>query len=253
MEATLTLDRSDRLSRSKAMARKKKNRKRQARTARESRKTTVEQVEGGYGRGFDTVERVDNTRDTVRAMFRRRQLTERQFNTADHYRRAFEYSAAVPSVMDDSKVGGSAPGSRSPTAQQLWASNILNDAAKILGQIDGAVLRMIAGEGFSIEQAAHKLANSASRRLGSLDAECKMVGKRFRQGLDRMAQEWLGPERSTKSHIQSFASEGAKPTVIGATFEPDPRGHAHAYKDHKTGQTIYVSKDGKAVAVPKKG
>lgn len=248
---TLTVDclEPDSSGRSVKMARKK--RKRATRTAREARKTRVETVEGAYGRDFDRTERVVAV-DTVTAMFRRRQLTERQFNTADHYRRAFEYSAAVPSVMDDSKVGGSAPGSKSPTATQLWASGILNDTAKILGQIDGAVLRMIAGEGFSVEQTAYKLANSASRRLGSLDAECKMVGKRFRQGLDRMAQEWLGPERCTKSHIQSFASEGARPTENHGTFEPDPRGHAHAYRDHKTGQTIYVSKDGRAVAMGKK-
>jgi len=154
--------------------------------------------------------------------------------------------------MDDSKVVGSSPGSKSPTAAQLWASSILNDTAKILGHIDGAVMRMIAGEGFSIEQTAHKLANSASRHLGSLDAERRMVGKRFRDGLDRMANEWLGPERSTRPHIKSFASEGSRPTENRGTFEPDPKGHAHAYRDRDTGQTIYVSKDGKAVAVPRK-
>src|SRR5260221_12878214 len=102
-----------------------KRKRKSARTAREAQKTKMKTVEGGFEQGFDRTETVIMM-DMINVMFRRRQLTYRQHQAAEYYRRAFEYSPAVASSMDDSRVGGSAPNSRSPTQGQLWAAGVLN-------------------------------------------------------------------------------------------------------------------------------
>ena len=95
-------------------------------------------------------------------------------------------------------------------------------------------MRMIAGEGFSIENTASVFCKVATR--SAMKAEQRMVGRRFRDGLDRMAIEWLGPER--RPMMKSFAANGARPMEMGASFERDDRQTAHAYHDRMTGKVM---------------
>ena len=205
--------------------------KRKLKTARDAQRIKVQTIEGGFGNGFDRTERVI-VMDTVTAMFRRRQLTIRQFETAEYFRRAFEFSGGVPSSMNGKRRGGSQPHTRMPAQSQLWAASVLNDTARILGELDGRIFRMIAGEGFSVEKTTAIICGAIH-----IEAEQRLIGRRFRDGLNRMAREWLGPERFVA--MKSFAAEGARPTeIVTRAFEPDPSQRAHVYRDMKTGKAV---------------
>ena len=141
---------------------------------------------------FDKVKRVVSTLD---AMLGRGQINTHQFNAARRYNEAFETNhGGIKSALDVSNMGGRAPGSRSTTPDQIWAAGILDEAAKELGRIDGFVVRLIAGEGRSIDDATAVMCGR------SQDGRCKAadlraIGKRLRDALTLLAMKWFGPDK----------------------------------------------------------
>ncbi|SEQ33588.1 hypothetical protein SAMN05216548_10419 [Faunimonas pinastri] len=199
--------------------------KRQARapkTQADRRETQPELVDSPYGRahGMDRVERIV---DTIAAMHRRRQIDIRQRSAADMYRNAFETCpGSIRCALDVSPRAG-VPGTASPTDDQLWAAGVLREAAAVLGQIDGAVVRRIVGEGQSVEDAAREAFQSEGRQMR------EHVGMRLRIALTQLADHWW-PEKADRSHIRAVRGEGAEMAAEGAPFrravEATPVAHA---------------------------
>lgn len=166
----------------------------------------TERVASPYGQhhGFDRVRRIV---DTITAMYRRQQIDTRQKAAADLYHDAYRACpGSIPCALDQSRGVAGIPRSRSPTQAQLSAAERLAEAARILGLIDGEVVRRIAGEGQSVEEAADALSGAGRR---ATQRERHVVGVRLRMGLAALAGSWFPEERKG---IRSSREEGAKPT-----------------------------------------
>jgi hypothetical protein len=90
------------------------------------------------------------------------------------------------------------PASRIPLPSALIASAVLSDAETALGLLDGTVVRLVCGYGFSIMEAARRIYDQPSER------DVVSVGKRLRESLDVLSQRWF-PARSTTTAFRTFA------------------------------------------------
>lgn len=187
------------------MARKrKKKRPPAANSAGPGRRIEQRTVANPYGFGMD---RVSAVVDTIAAMRERGQLSESQHMAAQVYRTAFDTTAAIGSVLDTSKTGGSGFGPRGKSELVMLAAEKLNRTASALGMIDGFLVRVIVGEGHSIQEAAKMLYSAPSAR------DRDDVGRRLRGGLDVLAHLWFGrPGRLRTAPMSSvIRTDDARP------------------------------------------
>lgn len=175
-------------------------------TAINAREVIKASVHSPFNHGID---RVDRVVDTVDVMFRRRQLDAQQKRAADTYRDAFDaLTASMGGSMDFDRVrGGSSPGAP-PAPTALLAADTVAQAHKILGAMDSAIIEMIVGRGYSIEQCAAR--TTAGVKKAPSDRDTEYVGKRLRDALTTLADEWH-PVGGRRSPMRSFIEDGAKP------------------------------------------
>jgi hypothetical protein len=177
-------------------------------TAAGARKLVKSNVASPYNHGID---RVDRVIDTIDAMFARRQIDGQQKRAADTYRDAFDVvvGAGLGGAMDFDRVrGGGSPGAP-PGPAAMVAAQTLDDAKKTLGTMDSAIVELVVGRGYSIEQAAARVLSSTATKKSLSVRDTEFVGKRMRDALSALAEHWHPVSR--KTHIRSFMEEGAKP------------------------------------------
>lgn len=156
--------------------------------------------------GFDRVPRV---LDSITAMHRRRQLTDRQYAEAVRYRTAHDaLLATMKGTLDPDKVGGSSSVARTPGAPLLDAGAVLRETHAMLGQIDSIIVAAIVGEGLSVDDVARRLYGGDGK-----ERDAFVVGRRLRDALDLMADSRSGAHRPGRARITAYLEEGARPTV----------------------------------------
>lgn len=193
-----------------------KEREREAHAKRRNAADRVERkpaiVDSPYGKahGVDRVERVIHSLEKMR-------ISPRQRMAADRYRWAYETCPGEIRCALNQSGGGRGSVARSPTEDQLAAAEWLSEAARLLGQIDGAAVRLVCGEGERLEGAARVLA-SLPEGCRAPQREIDVAGARVRSGLSALADHWW-PERH---RIRSHREEGARPTEVGVgSFDPE--------------------------------
>ncbi len=146
------------------------------------RRTRTEKVESPFGNGFDKVDRVV---DTITAMHRRGQLSDRQAEAAGRYRDAHDLCAGgLTGTLDPGKTFGGSFTGREPAGGRLWAAGVMTDAGRILGRASGKAVRAVVGEGLSLTEAAKRIYGRASR------ASCDKVSTHLNDGLNELAEAW---------------------------------------------------------------
>ena len=148
-------------------------------------------------------ELVERVIDPIDAMFSRKQITERQNTAADIYRKAWStiYGSIGGSMDFDRVRGGGMPG-KPPATPFMNACERLGEAKRWLYARDHRVLELIAGHGYSIGESADMIAGRLASRLERED-----VGRHLRDGLNELADRWLGALfRKESAHIVSDRS-----------------------------------------------
>lgn len=176
----------------------------------------VDDREAGY-------EKVTRVVDTIGAMRKRRQISDRQAQVASIYHR--DYTIACGSIrcaLDDSNTGGGGFSSRTPGETILAASQRITFADRRLGVQQGRIVQLICGEGKSIEEAAMVMYGPNDRGRAR-ERDALHVGRTLREGLDELATHWLRRERRG---IRGERADDAVPggTDVGA-FEPGGTAH----------------------------
>lgn len=170
---------------------------------------STEIVASPWNNGFDKITRVV---DTLEAMRRRGQISEKQYIAATRYREAFETChGSIRSALNDSGSIRGAPGSKSLTPQQMNAAEDLSTADHLLGKTDGFVVAMVAGRGESIEATtAHLYGRKEDGRCREDDL--RATGKRLRDSLTILAFKWFGADR--RNEHQPMMADTAKLQAI---------------------------------------
>jgi hypothetical protein len=197
----------------KARARGKtwaKDREREAKGRRgiKHRETASVTVESPYG-GLHLPDRVERIVSTVDHLYRRGQIDGDAKAAADRYRWAFEMCPGeIRCALDQSVGGGGGSEGRSPSERQLQAAEWLKEADRLLGVLDGRVLRMVCGEGASMEDVAQVIFRvPESRRPRRRDRE--MIGSRLVLSLTALAEHWWKP----KQHIRGARTDDSRPVA----------------------------------------
>ncbi len=185
-------------------------------------KTTPDRVD--HPRLAGLVETVHRVTDTLVAMFKRKQLSEREFMAADRIRMAQEklYGAAGGAMDFDRIRGGGSP-SAGPQDSYLAAAETMREIKHLLYPKDYAVVLRVCAKGMTVEQAAANLYQENPTR-----AEKEDCGRRLREGLTQMADKWFPENRGQASRMRSHVSERAG--VTDAEFVPSSN-VAHATRD----------------------
>jgi soluble cytochrome b562 len=193
-------------------------------------------AENPYGNGFDRVGRVV---DTISAMTRRGQLSERQARAAQRYRDAFDtITASLRGTLGkDGVMAGNGTG-KTPSRPEMEAAADLNAAADLLGVLMRVILEEVVGIGRTIEDTASVLC-AHGRRANRADRD--FIGRSLREALDIMADKWWPQGRRNKGGVGglgylSFMADGARPHDTGAgTFERGRVIHATAKRIFENG------------------
>lgn len=154
------------------------------------RRTRPVKVDSPYGRSTNGQDDVERVIDTIDLMLRARQIDRGQEAAA---RRVQEAWAAAPNALRctlSPGAGGAGPGSTSPTENQLWAGNVLNDVRAALGELDAPIVIRIAGMGMSVEETARMVFGGRDAESKVSDREIHHVGMRFRMGVAHLARRW---------------------------------------------------------------
>jgi hypothetical protein len=170
------------------------------------------------------VEIVQRVVDTIEVMRKRKQLGEREYQAADHYRTCWAaIHGAMGGSMDfDRPRGGSLPG-QPPAPHYMLASEAVSSVKKYLYPKDYAVVHRVCALGMTIEQATDQLYSPANR---SAREDC---GRRLREGLSQMADRWFPENRGEGNRMRSHVSERA--TVTDVESVPQSSSVAHATRD----------------------
>lgn len=126
--------------------------------------------------------------DTITLLHRRRQIDDRQLRAAELYRDAALLCAGrIPCLL--TRQPGRTRTDYSPTEAQMHAAEVLMQAGRILGHLDGQIVAFVAVEGYSIDQCAMRLFGGAGTgKANRGDAE--HVGRRLRLALQALAAAW---------------------------------------------------------------
>lgn len=170
------------------------------------------------------IEIVSRVVDTLEAMRRRKQLSEREYQAADHYRTCFDiiHGSVGGSLDFDRARGGSNPGSP-PAPHYMLASEVVSEVKRHLYPKDYAVLHRVCALGMTIEQATAQLYSPVGR------AQKEDCGRRLREGLSQMADRWFPENRGEGNRMRSHISERA--TVTDVESVPHSSSVAHATRD----------------------
>lgn len=176
------------------------------RTAAQRRSVRMTVVDSPY-QGIEKVQRVV---DTVSALKSRRLISERQVRAAERYGAAFNIVATASS----GEIGVGGGGVRTTLSElKLVAAQDINDADRVLGLRDAALMRRVVGEGHSIVDVCG---------TGATEAEQRHVGRRFREALETLADHWF-PAATNVARHRIRASRGPKlkvaPGSSAATIE----------------------------------
>lgn len=165
--------------------------------ARPRRRIDPVTVHSPYGHGIDRVNRIY---DQLALMFKRKQITPRQFDAGERLQIAADtvYGQAGGAMDFDRARGGSLPG-QPPALPYLVASETLHQAKMRLYPRDYATVYRVCVEGAKIETCCGLF---GERRNG------REAGKALRRGLDVLADLWW-PEGERRSKASVFRSEKA--------------------------------------------
>lgn len=185
-------------------------------------KTNTDKVD--HPRLAGLVETVHRVTDTLVAMFKRKQLTEREFLAADRIRTAQEklYGAAGGAMNFDRIRGGGSP-SAGPQDSYLAAAETMRDLKHLLYPKDYGVVLRVCAKGMTVEQATANLYQQNPTR-----AEKEDCGRRLREGLTQLADKWFPENRGQGNRMRSHLEERAG--VTDAEFVPQAS-VVHATRD----------------------
>lgn len=170
--------------------RKKQNEPTTARPKTETAEVSHPRLEG-------KTEFVVRVMDTLTSMFNRRQISQLQYGAGDRYRMAHEMtSASSGGSMDFDRARGSSGLAPTPALTFLLAAEITSQARMKLYPKDFAMVHRVCVIGLSIEQAARQLYDP--KWDGEWPAYVREAGRKFRAGLDEMADMWW-PDARTKT------------------------------------------------------
>lgn len=128
---------------------------------------------------------VERVVDTIDGLFKRNQITIRQYDAAVMYRGAWEAVwSEMRCALDQSVLGGGS-GHSSPSEAQLAGRGKLKEARKVLGLVDAWLVELVAGHGHSMAEAAVKLFREASR------SRVEYTGRRLRDALTVLSDQWF--------------------------------------------------------------
>jgi len=184
-------------------------------------KTQLDRVD--HPRLAGLVETVHRVTDTLSAMFKRKQIGEREYMAAEKYRTCF---AALYGQMGgvgdfERSRGGSNPGSP-PAPHFLLAAEAVSEVRKYLYPKDFCVVYRVVALGMTIEQATEQLYDPVTR------ASKEDCGRRLREGLSQMADRWYPENQGAGHRMRSHVSERAQATDIEAVPQANV---AHATRD----------------------
>lgn len=182
-------------------------------TAAEERKLSREKV--SHPRLADHVEEVDRVVDTISAMHKRGQIGDAERRAAETYRCAFDIIAgSIGGVMDPDRVFGAGTPGSPPPPHALEAGDTLNEASRVLGQIDGRVVELVVGQGLSVTETARQLMGA---RPSGRDQD--HIGRRLRMALQALSHTWHGgPVPMVSDRRKSFfRAVDARPVAGDAT------------------------------------
>jgi hypothetical protein len=185
-------------------------------------KTNTDKVD--HPRLAGLVETVHRVTDTLVAMFKRKQIGEREYLAADKYRSSF---AALYGVMGgvgdyERSRGGSTPG-QPPAPHYMLAAETVSEVKRYLYPKDYAVVHRVVALGMSLEEASSQLYQQNPTR-----AEKEDCGRRLREGLTQMADKWFPENRGQGNRMRSHLEERAG--VTDAEFVPQAS-VVHATRD----------------------
>lgn len=197
-------------------------------------RTEKAEVSAPYTAGkIDIVERVS---DTLTSMYNRRQITQLQYGAGDRYRVAHEMtSASSGGSMDFDRARGSSGLSPTPALTFLMAAETVSEARKRLYPKDYAIIHRVAVLGLTIEQAARQLYDD--QWDGNWRSYLEDAGRKFRNGLDALADMWwpdarVRKDRRTGAEIRPLRSEITERPVVTDTETIAPTSSvAHATRD----------------------
>lgn len=177
---------------------------------RKPRATTKVRVHNPYGHGIDHVEKII---DTISAMFKRRQLSELQFQAGQRLQIAYEvvYGQAGGSMDFGRTRGGSTPG-QMPAEPYMLASELLRKAKQKLYPRDYAVTYRVCVQGLKIEDCGEIFGRG---REGRLEA-----GRALRRALDELAHLWW-PVKDRVPRPSVYRSEKSKAGAEGIIEVPN--------------------------------
>lgn len=178
------------------------------------------------------VEIVQRVVDTLDVMRKRRHLSEREFQAADHYRTCWDtVHGSVGGVMDYERArGGSLPG-QPPAPRYLLASEVCSEVRRYLYPQDYAVVHRVCALGLSIEEAAMQLYQISPTRPQKEDC-----GRRLREGLAQMADRWFPERRGAGNRMRAHVEERATVTDIDTVSSSSIVVHATRDKIFRSGE-----------------
>ncbi|WLB14810.1 hypothetical protein QIH87_50230 (plasmid) [Bradyrhizobium elkanii] len=204
-------------------------------TAPVTARSRTETAEVSHPRVAGKTEFVERVVDTLTTMFNRRQISQLQYGAGDRYRTAHDMtSASSGGSMDFDRVRGGSGVSPTPALSFLMAAETVREARHFLYPRDFAIVHRVCAQGFTIEQAARQLYDE--RFDVPWAAYLSDAGRRFRTGLDELADRWWPDARTTIDKKtgeefrprQGFRTERADQTDAPAA-SPSPV--AHGTKD----------------------
>jgi len=170
--------------------------------------------------------------DPLMAMFKRRQIGERDYMAGDRYRLAYEtLYGATGGVGDyERSRGGSLPG-QPPAPSYLVAADLVSEVRHFLYPKDYAVVYRICVLGLTIKEASEQLYQDRPTRAQEEDC-----GRRLREGLSQLADRWFPARAGAGSKIRAHVEERAMAGDTDAV--PRSGGVVHATRDriYKTGK-----------------
>jgi hypothetical protein len=156
-------------------------------------------------------DRVERTVDTLEELYRRGRISDRQHQAGARYRWACENVPGRIACALSFEAGASAPGSRMPLPSAFAAAELLREAKPLLGVADGAVIRLVIGEGLSIVQATQRLTGlGPSQRPPERDLY--IIGARVRSGLAVLAEAWWPELR--RPGLRAYRNADARPLDV---------------------------------------
>lgn len=174
------------------------------------------------------VEHVERVSDSIEYL---RKRYPREHRAAERLRASHEVVyGQVGGVMDFERArGGSLPGSP-PLPPYLSGAEDLNTAKRILYAVDHTLVTLVACVGMPIDKAAETVLR---RKPSRPDKE--EMGRRFRIGLNELADEWwsMGAGDKPTDEVRIWREAGARPTEISAGEVPKARAV------HATGRRIF--------------